>query len=117
MAANIASKQFARLTVSSSRKRLFSTVVDDNVTRIMPSGAPPRSTSALKIAAVANGPRTNWTKDEIREIYNTPLMELAFQSVSQKSQQQAAPSSPLCRSRVPSTAASTPPRPCKCAPS
>lgn len=83
MATSIVSKQFGRLSVTSSRKRLFSTVIDDNAARIVPSGSPPRSTpgSALRSAVSAKAPRTSWTKDEIREIYNTPLMELAFQSV------------------------------------
>jgi biotin synthase len=32
-------------------------------------------------ALEANAPRNNWTKDEIKEIYDTPLMKLAFASV------------------------------------
>jgi biotin synthase len=31
-------------------------------------------------ALEANAPRNNWTKDEIKEIYDTPLMKLAFAS-------------------------------------
>jgi len=37
--------------------------------------------SALQDAIQSKGPRLDWTKDEIREIYNTPLMELSHQSV------------------------------------
>lgn len=38
----------------------------------------------LEDAVNAKAPRFDWTKDEIREIYNTPLMELAFQSVGKR---------------------------------
>ncbi|KAF4636205.1 hypothetical protein G7Y89_g1881 [Cudoniella acicularis] len=37
--------------------------------------APP---SALQSALEATGPRNTWTREEIREIYDTPLMSLAF---------------------------------------
>ena len=29
----------------------------------------------------ANGPRSNWTREEIAQVYNTPLLELAFAAV------------------------------------
>lgn len=66
--------------------RQFSTVVDDTFSQVAPSGGPPappqpRKGSVLEDAVNAKAPRFDWTKDEIREIYNTPLMELAFQSV------------------------------------
>lgn len=65
--------------------RAFSTVVDDGFTRMTaPSSGPPpppQPSSALQDAMSSKAPRQNWTKDEIREIYNTPLMELAFSSV------------------------------------
>lgn len=38
--------------------------------------------SAFDDALEATAPRNNWTKDEIKEIYDTPLMKLAFASVS-----------------------------------
>lgn len=41
---------------------------------------PPPST--FKTAIEAKNPRYNWTKNEISEIYNTPLMRLAFAAVS-----------------------------------
>lgn len=43
--------------------------------------APPTSdNSALQSAITALGPRQDWTKDEIRNIYNTPLIDLTFHS-------------------------------------
>ncbi|TVY80702.1 Biotin synthase [Lachnellula suecica] len=41
------------------------------------SATPP---SAFQNALDATGPRNNWTKEEIKEIYDTPLMKLAFAS-------------------------------------
>jgi biotin synthase len=41
---------------------------------------PPSST--FENALAASGPRNNWTRGEIKEIYDTPLMKLAFASVS-----------------------------------
>jgi len=43
--------------------------------------APISTGNALSDALQAKAPRYDWTKDEIRQIYNTPLMELAHQSV------------------------------------
>lgn len=37
--------------------------------------------TALATALDAKSPRSNWTKDEITEIYHTPLMELIHTSV------------------------------------
>lgn len=36
--------------------------------------------SAISLALSTNKPLNSWSKDQIREIYNTPLMELVFQS-------------------------------------
>lgn len=62
--------------------RQFSTVVDET---FAPAAAPPppqsRKGRVLEDAINAKAPRYDWTKDEIREVYNTPLMELAHQSV------------------------------------
>ncbi|KAK5122318.1 hypothetical protein LTR85_004229 [Meristemomyces frigidus] len=63
--------------------RSFSTPVND--TFAVPSNVPPPppetlSSSILRDAVYARGPRYDWTRDEIRELYNMPLMELAFQS-------------------------------------
>ncbi|RDL33026.1 putative biotin synthase [Venustampulla echinocandica] len=38
--------------------------------------------SALDNALAATAPRTNWTKEEIKELYDTPLMQLAFAAAS-----------------------------------
>jgi hypothetical protein len=43
--------------------------------------ATPRS-RAFEDAIEAKAPRNNWTKEEIKEIYDTPLMKLAFAAVS-----------------------------------
>jgi hypothetical protein len=37
--------------------------------------------SALENALEASAPRNNWTKEEIKEIYDTPLMKLAYAAV------------------------------------
>lgn len=38
--------------------------------------------SVFQEAIEATEPRTNWTRDEIQQIYHTPLIELAFAAVS-----------------------------------
>ncbi|SMR51134.1 unnamed protein product [Zymoseptoria tritici ST99CH_1E4] len=61
--------------------RAFSTPVNDSFAPISATPPPPpESTNAVWNAVNARAPRYDWTKDEIREIYNTPLMELAFQA-------------------------------------
>ncbi|KAL9048821.1 MAG: hypothetical protein Q9162_007534 [Coniocarpon cinnabarinum] len=67
--------------------RRFSTVLDDNVGPVVPPAATasrstPESKDALESACRARQPRSTWSKDEIRRIYNTPLMQLAFKSAS-----------------------------------
>lgn len=47
-----------------------------------PSITTPPSSSPLEDALSATGLRNNWTKDEIRQIYETPLMKLAYAAVS-----------------------------------
>lgn len=84
MALNIACKRSAVRTLKLSPTRPFSTVVDDAFSPIAPTTAPPppaAQRSTLEDAVNARRPRYDWTKDEIREIYQTPLMELAFHSV------------------------------------
>lgn len=44
----------------------------------LPTATP---SSALDQALSATGPRTNWTKEEIKDLYDTPLMKLAFAAV------------------------------------
>ncbi|KAF7187327.1 Biotin synthase, mitochondrial [Pseudocercospora fuligena] len=63
--------------------RPFSTPVNDTFSPLSSSSTPPpppEAQSALWSAVNARAPRYDWTKDEIRDIYNTPLMELAHQS-------------------------------------
>lgn len=72
--------------------RAFSTPVNDAFSPVAPTGqAPPpppsfvgsdQTSAVLRDAVNATAPRYDWTREEIRELYNTPLMELAFQSVS-----------------------------------
>lgn len=46
----------------------------------------------LHEAIRANGPRNDWTKNEIDTIYNSPLMKLAFAAVSSLNQLELMPS-------------------------
>ncbi|KXL47749.1 MAG: hypothetical protein FE78DRAFT_325033, partial [Acidomyces sp. 'richmondensis'] len=82
MALHILSKRLIARSGKKSGVRLFSTPVNDNISPTYPTTAPfsPDLSNTLKNAVSANSPRYDWTRDEIREIYNTPLMELAFQS-------------------------------------
>jgi len=43
---------------------------------------PTPPSSIFDDALAATGPRNTWTKEQIKEIYDTPLMKLAFASVS-----------------------------------
>lgn len=47
-----------------------------------PSSISTPQSSVFEDALAATSPRNNWTKDEIKQIYETPLMKLAFASVS-----------------------------------
>lgn len=72
------------------QQRCYSTVHDvpQNASALSqsPLPTPPQRTSSLlDQAASATGPRSNWTKDEITEIHQTPLMELAFAAVCDRS--------------------------------
>ncbi|WPH01339.1 Biotin synthase [Acrodontium crateriforme] len=64
--------------------RALSTPVHDSLSSLAPSNQapppPPSDGLVLKDAVNANAPRYDWTRDEIRELYNTPLMELAHNS-------------------------------------
>lgn len=68
-----------------SGTRQYSVVHD--VPRITPSvhqtppPPTPKSDSVFDRAINATGPRNDWTKDEISEIHQKPLMELAFAAV------------------------------------
>ncbi|KAF2031571.1 biotin synthase [Setomelanomma holmii] len=63
--------------------RSFSTVVDapiDPTTQRINTASAGRS--VFDDAALALAPRTNWTKDEISEVYNTSLIELTYASAT-----------------------------------
>lgn len=47
-----------------------------------PAQAATPPAGAFEKAVEATAPRNNWTKEEIKEIYDTPLMKLAFAAVS-----------------------------------
>ncbi|KAF2793629.1 biotin synthase [Melanomma pulvis-pyrius CBS 109.77] len=61
--------------------RPFSTVLDTPVhATAQPAPPPPSSTppAAFHDAVQATAPRNNWTRDEVADIYNTPLIELTY---------------------------------------
>lgn len=71
----------ARKAVQHVSWRSYSTVHDvPRAATSIPHLAPPSpsSRSIFNTAVDAKSPRHNWTKDEISEIYKTPLMELAY---------------------------------------
>lgn len=65
--------------------RTYSTVHDIPRAAAAVGQAPPppkpSQSSIFHDAVNASGPRHNWTKEEITEIHQTPLMELAFAAV------------------------------------
>ncbi|KAK7187539.1 hypothetical protein DPSP01_003782 [Paraphaeosphaeria sporulosa] len=59
--------------------RPFSTVIDAPISAAaqqVPPAAPSNAGSVFSDAVNATGPRTNWTKEQIAEVYNTSLIEL-----------------------------------------
>ncbi|KAF2129584.1 biotin synthase [Dothidotthia symphoricarpi CBS 119687] len=59
--------------------RSFSTVLDTPVDPSTQQITPPTSQrSVFQDALQAAGPRTNWTREEIAEVYNTSLIELTY---------------------------------------
>ena len=40
-----------------------------------------RLSTTLQDAVQATAPRTNWTREEISDLYNSPLMELSYAAV------------------------------------
>jgi biotin synthase len=84
MALSLFGKRAATRQLQVASARSFSTPVDDAFSSLPHTATPPASPGASRTlidAVNARAPRHNWTRDEIREIYNTPLMELAFQAV------------------------------------
>ncbi|KAF2405305.1 putative biotin synthase mitochondrial precursor [Trichodelitschia bisporula] len=72
-----------RLPALRTPLRTFSTVHDAPLgsTPIpvpSPAATASKGRSALQAAIDAAGPRTNWSKDEIAELYHTPLVELQY---------------------------------------
>jgi biotin synthase len=51
------------------------------ISSVSPQLRTPQS-SVFENALAADTPRNTWTKEEIKEIYDTPLMKLAFAAVS-----------------------------------
>lgn len=49
---------------------------------ILPAASVAPVHSSLQDAVAATGPRMNWTKEEIQKIYDAPLNELTYASVS-----------------------------------
>ncbi|KAF2248955.1 biotin synthase [Trematosphaeria pertusa] len=59
--------------------RPFSTVLDTPINPAAQQTPPPApSSSVFHDAVQAAAPRTNWTKEEISELYNTPLINLTY---------------------------------------
>ncbi|KAJ4351766.1 biotin synthase [Didymosphaeria variabile] len=61
--------------------RPFSTVIDAPISasaQQAPPAAPSKAGSVFRDAVNATGPRTNWTKEQIAEVYNTSLIELTY---------------------------------------
>jgi biotin synthase len=77
----MSTRQAVRSLRQITNGRPFSTVVDDRMAMAAGSSPLPRTGNVLQDAMRQTGPRHDWSKDEIREIYKTPLMELAHQSV------------------------------------
>ncbi|KAG9681116.1 biotin synthase, partial [Aureobasidium melanogenum] len=76
----MSTRQAVRSLRQIANGRPFSTVVDDRMAMAAGSSPVSRTGNVLQDAMRQTGPRHDWTKDEIREIYKTPLMELAHQS-------------------------------------
>jgi biotin synthase len=75
------------LALSSARAqhfvRPFSTVLDTPIDPQTQRATPPavRKSSVFEDAVNATETRTNWTREEIAEIYNTPLIKLTYAAV------------------------------------
>ena len=111
----------ATTTAAVGGMRAFSTPVNDSFSPIATTPPPaPEAQGAVWRAVNARAPRYDWTKDEIRELYNTPLMELAHQAVCvlrwlQQEHWTVCSMLTYCHCRVSCTDGSTRPQRCKCA--
>ncbi|KAA8895758.1 biotin synthase [Sphaerosporella brunnea] len=80
----------AALRAQPCLRRSYSTVLEGSAVAAAGNAAPPPPAAAssvvpsevLKRAVEATAPRNDWTKEEIRAIYNTGLMELTFAAAS-----------------------------------
>jgi biotin synthase len=91
------SRRVARGAASKARSVRFYSIVHD-VPRTGSSfgqtASPPQAPRAQSIfeqAVNATGARNTWTKEEISQIHQTPLMELAYAAVSQLDQETGMP--------------------------
>jgi len=66
--------------------RAFSTVQDAPILSASSAHPPlnpaPQASATFQNALQATLPRITWTREEITEVYNTPLVELSFAAVS-----------------------------------
>jgi biotin synthase len=62
--------------------RSFSTVIDAPVHPSSKPAPPQPASTVFHNAVQATGPRNDWTKEEISEVYNTSLIDLTFAAVS-----------------------------------
>lgn len=79
-------RNLTRFACSGLQHRQYSVVQDlpQTAGSFAQSSVPPppqQTSSVLEQAANAATPRNNWTKDEVTQIHQTPLMELAFAAV------------------------------------
>ncbi|KAJ4301376.1 biotin synthase [Kalmusia sp. IMI 367209] len=58
--------------------RPFSTVIDAPISPAAQQAPPPVPSSVFKDAVQATSPRTTWTKEQIAEVYHTPLIDLTY---------------------------------------
>lgn len=70
--------------------RAYGTVQGPASTATLASRIP----SVLAEASAATGPRTNWSREEVSQIYNTPLSQLTYAAVSEHS------NNPACNSSI-----------------
>jgi hypothetical protein len=105
--------QTSRAVVPSARpqwlaQRAYGTVVDGPVTQS-------KQATTFEKALTATAPRHNWTKEEIKEIYDTPLMKLAHAAVGLPCDPQNHSTTTDPHPRAPSTRNSTIPPKSRCA--
>ncbi|KAI9833465.1 MAG: hypothetical protein M1819_003623 [Sarea resinae] len=71
------------IIVATTLRRCYGTVQDEAVTPIPTTPVQqPKKGNVLQEALKATGPRTNWTREEIQEIFDTPLNNLTYASAT-----------------------------------